>query len=115
MRLTYSLFQFDALSFRRLAYRAGVTVAVSAPAGAGLISGLSAAFSLGAASKADEGAVIRNVVALHVKLSMEQPYSVSTQIATLRYLLLHAYEHEHHSSHSSTWSEVVSTVSSVLI
>lgn len=55
----------------------------------GFISGISTALSLGAASKLDDGAVLQNLVALHVSISMDMPYSVSTQIAALRHLLLH--------------------------
>jgi hypothetical protein len=57
--------------------------------GESLISGLSTAVALGASSRLDEGAVLREVVALHISVRMGRSYSVSTQIATLRRLLLH--------------------------
>jgi len=71
-----------------LAYRNGVTTAVTAPSSYGFLSGLSAAFSLVADHKLVDGAVIQEVAALHVTLSLSFGVSVSTQIATLRSLLL---------------------------
>ncbi|KAJ7253712.1 carbohydrate esterase family 9 protein [Mycena haematopus] len=70
-----------------LGYRSGVTSAVTAPSG-GFISGLSTAFSTVAAHKLVEGAVIQEIAALHVAVSLSSRVSVSTQIATLRGLLL---------------------------
>lgn len=81
---------------------------IVAPSGMGLIAGLSTAVSLGAASKTEDGAVLRDVVALHVSLSMSLPYSVSTQIATLRHLLLSG--HSAKASEANTWSQLVSKV-----
>jgi len=52
------------------------------------LSGLSTTFSTGAAHKLEEGAVIQAVNALHVKIAHGESTSVSTQIATLRKLLL---------------------------
>ncbi|KAG6832611.1 hypothetical protein H0H92_014447 [Tricholoma furcatifolium] len=70
-----------------LAYRAGVTRAVVAPSSRGFLSGLSTIFSTGAAHKLAPGAVVQNVAALHVSVG-DSSVSVSTQIATLRRLLL---------------------------
>ncbi|KAH9831128.1 uncharacterized protein C8Q71DRAFT_305682 [Rhodofomes roseus] len=71
-----------------LAYRHGVTVAVSAPIHSSFLGGLSTAFSLGAPHKLQKGAVVQEVTAVHVKLAPEGVPSVSTQVATLRHLLL---------------------------
>ncbi|KAK0189119.1 hypothetical protein F5146DRAFT_1058052 [Armillaria mellea] len=71
-----------------LAYRSGVTTAIVAPVARGLISGLTAAFSTGSAHKLQKGAVVQDATALHVIVSLNSPISVSTQIATLRRLLL---------------------------
>ena len=65
-----------------MAYRAGVTTAVVAPKSTG--PGLSAAFSTGAV---DDG-LLQEVAALHVSIAHVGAPSVSTQIATLRKLLL---------------------------
>jgi hypothetical protein len=64
-------------------------VGVTAPSSNGLIAGLSTVFSTGAAHRLENEAVIQNVAALHVQIghSGSGP-SVSTQIATLRNLLL---------------------------
>jgi hypothetical protein len=72
-----------------MAYRAGVVASISAPVSFGLISGLGTALSLGSTLGTQKGAVIQDVTALHVAVSPNAPYSVSTQIATLRRLLLH--------------------------
>jgi hypothetical protein len=83
----------DGLSFQGrsalIAYRQGVTTAITAPSSYGFISGLSTAWSTGSEHKLAEGAVVQSVAALHVSLDMgsERP-SVSTQIAVLRRLLL---------------------------
>ncbi|KAK0237491.1 hypothetical protein EDD85DRAFT_769737, partial [Armillaria nabsnona] len=71
-----------------LAYRSGVTTAIVAPVARGLISGLTAAFSTGSAHKLQKGAVVQDATTLHVIVSLNSPISVSTQIATLRRLLL---------------------------
>ncbi|KAJ7255306.1 carbohydrate esterase family 9 protein [Mycena rebaudengoi] len=71
-----------------LAYRYGVTSAVTAPSSRGFLAGLSTVFSTVTANKLVEGAVIQQIAALHVALSLNSYISVSTQIATLRGLLL---------------------------
>ena len=70
----------------RLAYRAGVTVGITAPTSYGFLSGLSVAFSTGSPHKLAPGAVLQDVAALHVAVG-SSALSVSTQIATLRNLL----------------------------
>lgn len=77
-----------------LAYRAGVTSAVTAPASKGLVAGLSTVFSTGAAHGLQGGAVVQDVAALHVSIGRRWSGSpsVSTQIAALRNLLLHSNE-----------------------
>ncbi|KAJ7698627.1 carbohydrate esterase family 9 protein [Mycena rosella] len=71
-----------------LGYRNGVTSAVTAPSSYGFLSGLSTVFGTAAAHKLIDGAVIQKIAALHVALSLSSGISVSTQIATLRSLLL---------------------------
>ncbi|KAJ7512479.1 carbohydrate esterase family 9 protein [Mycena galericulata] len=71
-----------------LGYRNGVTSAVTAPTSRGFLAGLSTVFSTAAAHKLVEGAVVQEVAALHVALSLSSGISVSTQIAALRGLLL---------------------------
>ncbi|KZT28937.1 carbohydrate esterase family 9 protein [Neolentinus lepideus HHB14362 ss-1] len=72
-----------------LAYRFGVTKAVTAPINLGFISGLGVSFSTGAAHRLEEGAVIQEVTALHVSIGHTGATpSVSTQVAALRHLLL---------------------------
>ncbi|KAF9052269.1 hypothetical protein BDZ89DRAFT_1056627 [Hymenopellis radicata] len=73
-----------------IGYRSGVTSAITAPVTRGLLSGLSVAFSTGAAHKLQKGAIIQDATSLHVVISMTSSISVSTQIATLRRLLLGA-------------------------
>lgn len=87
-RSRYKLMRIS-LIFDRLAYRAGVTTVVTAPSSLGFISGLSAAFYPGAQNKLEAGAILKEIVALHVsvKHSGSGP-SISTLIATLRRLLL---------------------------
>ena len=63
-------------------------MAVSAPIHSTFLGGLSAAFSLGSPHKLEEGAVVQDVAAVHVKISQEEVSSVSTQDAALRNLLL---------------------------
>ncbi|TFY56157.1 hypothetical protein EVJ58_g7809 [Rhodofomes roseus] len=59
-----------------------------APIHSSFLGGLSTAFSLGAPHKLQKGAVVQEVTAVHVKLAPEGVPSVSTQVATLRHLLL---------------------------
>ncbi|KAF7348543.1 Carbohydrate esterase family 9 protein [Mycena venus] len=72
----------------QLAYRNGITSAVTAPSSSGFLAGLSTVFSTSAPHKLAEGAVTQEVAALHVALSLSFRVSVGTQIATLRSLLL---------------------------
>ncbi|THU89863.1 hypothetical protein K435DRAFT_280938 [Dendrothele bispora CBS 962.96] len=74
-----------------LAYRSGVTSAITAPvsSGSGFISGLSTAFCTGAPHALSEGAVLKQVTALHMGVSMSASgVSVGTQVGVLRKLLL---------------------------
>ena len=72
-----------------LAYRAGVTRGISAPSHRRFFSGFSTAFSLGARHRLEDGAVVQEETALHVAVRhFGSTPSVSTQIATLRRLLL---------------------------
>ncbi|EIW82936.1 carbohydrate esterase family 9 protein [Coniophora puteana RWD-64-598 SS2] len=71
-----------------LAYRAGVTSAITAPIHRGFWGGLSAHFSLGAAHRLQDGAVIRPQAGVHMSISHFGTPSISTQIGTLRRLLL---------------------------
>ena len=72
-----------------LAYRSGVLNAITAPVGRRFYAGLSTTFSTGALSKLDELAVIQDVNAIHVTIRrFGSAPSVSTQIGTLRRLLL---------------------------
>ncbi|KAJ7056224.1 carbohydrate esterase family 9 protein [Mycena amicta] len=79
-----------------LAYRNGVTSAIVAPSHAkpaefilyGFLSGLSTVFSTVAPHKLADGAVLQEIAALHVTVSLNLKISVSTQIAALRGLLL---------------------------
>lgn len=73
----------------RLAFRAGVTKAVVSPVHDGFFGGLGTSFSTGAVHKLADGAVIQEVTALHVSVGhFSSRPSISTQIATLRSLLL---------------------------
>ncbi|KAF9653278.1 carbohydrate esterase family 9 protein [Thelephora ganbajun] len=87
----------DGLSFMGrdtlLAYRGGVTTAISAPVSYGFLAGLGVAFSTGARHKLEDGAVVRPITALHVHVGPGQEASVSTQIATLRKLLIDGAKH----------------------
>ncbi|KAF8973201.1 carbohydrate esterase family 9 protein [Flammula alnicola] len=71
-----------------LAYRSGVTLAVTAPSHRRFFSGLGAAFSLGASHKLEDGAVVQEITAMHISIRHFSKPSVSTQIAVLRRLLL---------------------------
>ncbi|KAG1765832.1 hypothetical protein EV702DRAFT_1272051 [Suillus placidus] len=69
-----------------LAYRGGVTTAITAPSGA-FLQGISTAFSPGAAHARVENASIVDMVALHVVVSISSRIGVSTQVAALRNML----------------------------
>lgn len=71
-----------------LAYRAGVTSAITAPSHDRFYSGLGTFFSLGGMHKLQEGAIIQEVTGVHVAVRHFGTPSVSTQIAALRRLLL---------------------------
>jgi len=71
-----------------LAYRSGVTMAVTAPSGSGFWRGLSVAFHTGAKNALQKGAIVQDVASLHVGLRKGDTASVSTEIAVLRRLLL---------------------------
>lgn len=84
---------FDGLVFATrdayLAYRSGVTVGVSSPKHRKFMSGLGTAFGLGSSHKLEKGALLQENTALHVSIGhMDKAPSISTQIATLRRLLL---------------------------
>ncbi|TFK72449.1 hypothetical protein BDN72DRAFT_836217 [Pluteus cervinus] len=70
-----------------LAYRGGVTKAITPPTGDGFLYGLSTAFDLGASHALEKGAIVQEEVALHVRVDLGMDSSVSTQIALLRHLL----------------------------
>src|SRR5258707_593146 len=70
----------------RLAYRGGVTTAITAPSGT-FLQGISTAFSPGAVHARVENASIIDEVALHVGVSMSARAGVSTQVAALRNML----------------------------
>jgi len=71
-----------------LAYRAGVSTAVTAPSGSGLVAGLSSAFATGALNALEKSALVEEEAALHVRVAHYGPSGVSTQIAVLRKMLL---------------------------
>ncbi|KAI0630254.1 hypothetical protein C8Q77DRAFT_1137203 [Trametes polyzona] len=76
-----------------LAYRSGVTLSVSAPSHTTWLSGLSVAFTPGASHRFARGALVRDVVAVHVTIGHGDPGpSVSTKIAALRRLLTERVE-----------------------
>ena len=68
----------------RLAYRSGVTTAITAPSGTGFLQGLSTAFSVGSSYAVEPGAILQEETALHITISPSLGPSVSTQIAALR-------------------------------
>ena len=78
----------------RLAYRSGVTTAISAPTHLGFLSGVSVAFAPGTPHKLARGAIIKDAVAVHVAVARGGAASVSTQIAALRRYLLDPPEGE---------------------
>ncbi|KAF8897044.1 carbohydrate esterase family 9 protein [Gymnopilus junonius] len=75
-----------------LAYRSGVTIAVTAPSHNRFFGGLGTSFSLGASHKLEEGAIVQAVTAVHMSIRHSSKLSVSTQIAALRRLLLGSHE-----------------------
>ena len=79
--------EHDFVRLYSIAYRSGVTSAVVAPKSAGFLSGLSVAFSTGARHQLEKGALVQEVVAVHVGIHHRAIPSVSTQIAALRHLL----------------------------
>jgi hypothetical protein len=84
----YALFTSTGLILLcRYAYQAGVMTGISAPSSRGFLSGLSTVFATGAGHKLEKGAVVQEIVALHVKIGHSSSPSVSTQIAALRKLL----------------------------
>ncbi|EMD37398.1 hypothetical protein CERSUDRAFT_114069 [Gelatoporia subvermispora B] len=70
-----------------LAYRSGVTTAITAPKSVDFLSGMGTAFSTGAAHKLEKGAVVQDVTAFHIGIHHSGQASVSTKIAALRHLL----------------------------
>lgn len=81
---------------QRLAYRSGVSTAITSPISDGLLGGLGTYFSLGAKHKLEREAVLSDVTAVHVAVlhQIAGGPSVSTQIAALRRLLLGPYTGE---------------------
>ncbi|KZS89718.1 hypothetical protein SISNIDRAFT_479686 [Sistotremastrum niveocremeum HHB9708] len=69
-----------------LAYRGGVTTAISSPSGS-FLRGVSVAFNTGADHALEGGAIVKEGVAVHVGLSMRYSASVSSQIGALKQLL----------------------------
>ncbi|KAH8080280.1 composite domain of metallo-dependent hydrolase [Cristinia sonorae] len=85
-------------------YRSGVTTAITAPQiTSGILAGLSVAFSTGAEHKLKEGALVQDIVALHVSIHHSGVPSISTQIGALRNLLL---GNGHH-GHITVWADKV--------
>ncbi|KAK7472814.1 hypothetical protein VKT23_000921 [Stygiomarasmius scandens] len=86
----------DGLEFQTrdalLAYRSGVTSAVTAPSHYNFYGGLATSFSTGSVHKLAPGAVIQEVTGVHMSVRHFGSPSVSTQIATLRRLLLETQE-----------------------
>ncbi|KAF6761161.1 amidohydrolase [Ephemerocybe angulata] len=70
-----------------LAYRFGVTSAITAPKSKGFFGGLGVHFSTGASSRLEGGAVIQEITAVHVAVRHFGKPSISTQVAALRRLL----------------------------
>ncbi|KAL0072430.1 hypothetical protein AAF712_000193 [Marasmius tenuissimus] len=75
-----------------LAYRAGVTTAITAPMHSNFLSGLGTMFSTGSLHKLEKGAIIQGTTSLHVSVRHLGSPSVSTQIAVLRRMLFHPPE-----------------------
>ena len=94
----------------RLAYRAGVTIGVTAPSHSGFFSGLGTAFSLSSSHRLQKGAVVQEVTAIHVSIHHFDKPSISTQIAALRNLLLGKHE-----GLSAEWWDRVTKASKVSV
>ncbi|KAK7470191.1 hypothetical protein VKT23_001629 [Stygiomarasmius scandens] len=77
-----------------LAYRSGVTSAITPPSSSGFLSGLSTVFSTGSSHALERGAVLKPVTALHVGISMNGEKSVATQVGVLRRMLLSGLKEE---------------------
>lgn len=110
---SHYIFTLSLASFRSaysLAYRAGVVTAITQPQHTSFISGLSTAFSLGALHGLEEGAVIRDVVALHVSLAHGDVPGISTEIAALRRYILHPPSGE-----AEVWVTKLKAVSEVVL
>ncbi|KAN0129746.1 carbohydrate esterase family 9 protein [Lactarius tabidus] len=91
-----------------LAYRAGVSRAITAPSHSGFLGGLGVEFSLGARHKLEKGAVHQDVTALHLSIVHGTMWpSVSTQIAVLRRQLFAAHTHEARGEVSAGFADVV--------
>ena len=75
-------------------YRAGVTTGIVSPQSGGFLSGIGAAFSLGAPHKLAHGAIVQRAGAMHVAIHHRETQSVSTQVAALRRLLLDSDQEE---------------------
>ncbi|KAK4700145.1 hypothetical protein P7C70_g6106, partial [Phenoliferia sp. Uapishka_3] len=73
-----------------LARKAGVAIAVVSPVGSGLLKGLAVAFKTSAKHGMEKGAIVKEVVGLHLSISRASKGSpsITTQINTLRQLLL---------------------------
>lgn len=93
-----------------IAYRAGVTTGIVAPASGGFLSGVSTAFSLAAPHKLADGAIVQESGAVHVAIHPMGVPSVSTQIAALRRLLLHSSEGD-----AGVWFDKVKNVSPAVL
>jgi len=63
-----------------------VTTGITAPSSNGFLAGLSTAFNTGLPHRLAKGAVVQDIVALHVAID-SSGHSVSTHIAVLRNLL----------------------------
>ncbi|KAJ4473612.1 carbohydrate esterase family 9 protein [Lentinula aciculospora] len=73
-----------------MAYRSGVTTAITAPEHNQFFFGLGTCFSTGASHKLEPNALPQEITALHTAITYNAASSVSTQISVLRRLLLEA-------------------------
>lgn len=90
MILALSILLALTLDYVRLAYRGGVTTAVTAPSGKFLL-GFSTAFSPGARHALEKHAIIQEETAVHIAISHDLGPGVSTQITALRNILFDAH------------------------